>query len=164
MTDVDWDDILAGGDDEGAAALAEPADDLADDHADARALALPAHGGGELAIPALAKAAPKARASRWSVWIPSPRLRTREQELLAAARLRDHKALKLHSDRRAREQRVVEEAMEKMRSLGMLRDGGRTKAALSISFIHDLGVIDQEFSSAVRSYGSVCFQCHPEKE
>ena len=123
--DVDWDDVLPG----------EPAQGPAGDGAVA---ALPPHAqlGGPagpavaqslavaVAMPAAADV--RVRRSRWTTRIPAPRKRDRLEQLLAAARMRDHKAARRTVVERKKTQEMFREALARMRETGILRDGCRS--------------------------------------
>ena len=76
-----------------------------------------------------ARVAAAARTSRWSTWIPAPRHRSREQQNLAASRMRDAKSRRHDKSNRTKEN--VEGALEKLRTAGMLRDQSKSKVVCS---------------------------------
>ena len=121
--EVDWDDIAnplprAEGDsdgDEGPAALA-----LSLPHAD-EALAV---------IPGAGARPDAARRARSMLQLPASQYQSREQQFLAAARMRDAKAAKALLRWKGASKATVEKALVDMRSAGLLRDGMRCALAV----------------------------------
>ena len=111
MDDVDWDDVLPTRASEASEA--------------------PGRGavGGELvaADRALCARRRRVKTSTWKVKLPCPQARTAEQKWLAASRMRDAKSKKQRRTLKTAAKEVLKEALDKLRSLGLLRDGSKTK-------------------------------------
>lgn len=102
--DVDWDDVVVPG--RAAAAPAEPA---------------PAEG--VLAVaPARAHGPSSAPLVKWTIRIPAPKRRTRHEQFLAAARMREHRAKQLHLKKSNRVADTLNSALDKLRASGRLLD------------------------------------------
>jgi hypothetical protein len=126
MDDVDWDDLLPGGDDtsdlqlvavavgQGRQALLPPPLALAIRHVPVKSQ--------RKAVPAK---------SQWTVQIPStPSKRSFEQSCLAASRMRDSRARIRNAATKQHTKEMLLEAFDRLRSIGLLNDGCRTKVKL----------------------------------
>ena len=71
------------------------------------------------------------RQSRWRVKLPPPKQRNFEQHCLVAARMRDAKARNRSSNTKARDATLFKRTLQKLRKAGLLRDGGKSRVALS---------------------------------
>ena len=132
--ELDWADILPAAEPAALAAAAEPEPAaLAERGAPAAAAIVRRRSAADMVLARHGRV-PAIRKSRWLTWIPTPKRRTRDEELLAASRMRDHKALRYHRDRKVTCEKKIQEALAKLRRLGMLRDGCKTKISIARSF------------------------------
>ena len=89
-----------------------------------------------LACVAPAPEGPKApRKSRWSVFIPGPKNRSPAEAALAAARMRDHKALRRDAHAEGKVKEHVKEALQKLRDAGLLNDANKTTVSVRRSML-----------------------------
>ena len=109
--EVDWDDVGAN---DGLDA------DGGDEIVPVVAVAVPPRACDVLAIRP-APAARQPRKSRWTYVIPTPKARSIPDGMLAASRMRDHRASQLAHFKQHQTKEVVEAALVKLRALGLLR-------------------------------------------
>ena len=124
--DVDWDDVaaIALGPVEQAVVVAPrpPRPAPPPDQPIARAPAV--------ISPCSAGPIPKVR-PKWGIWLPAPQNRTCEQNFLAAARMREARAMQKHMTERQKSCSQASGAISKLRATGALRDHGQTVAVVS---------------------------------
>ena len=82
---------------------------------------------------------PKVRKSRWTLVLPAPLQRTRAEELIAAARMRDAKQRHWNHKFKAAALASVEKGLEELRRAGILRDAGKSRVRLTANPREDCG-------------------------
>ena len=69
------------------------------------------------------------RRSRWTVALPAPKKRSRDEEIIAAARMRESKQRRVLAVHKNISMKTLQHALGSLRLAGLLRDGGRTKCS-----------------------------------
>ena len=81
------------------------------------------------------KALAKARPSKCKLWFSAPRNREPLHKALSASRMRDHRSAAMTFKTKLEMQQCFQDSLQKLRELGLLRDGCKTRVAVRNNII-----------------------------